>query len=292
MIAARRATGLVAVFLCSASAALAQPSGSARPPGAVDPAPPGGPPSSAGGLGLGRPVAWPAGDGVSVRLPLPPGAAALKEDSLPVVDLSSLPDSKVVLRRGVARADGSSGPDHVSDSVYAICIRAPGSHLPAEMEPLVFDRLNSAARSELAKAGTVTRFDEGVATEKDLHAEASYSAEANLGPGVGAASVKLKQRMEGRHVIGFVGDAADVLICSLACVEFSTESARLCPALLAGATVDAPFVSPPKPSLPSRLAFAAVRHPLSALGLFAGVLLMLAGGLLAAWPARKPAQPA
>jgi hypothetical protein len=245
-------------------------------------------PSRAGWSTLGAPVRWETTEGGAAVLALPPGAAAMPVESLPSPDLGGVAGARVVLRKGVGR--GPSTAEHISDSVYAICAKGPAGQMVPGMESVVFERLNELARTELGKGGTsVDSFQASEPREDGLLTVAGYTAEARLGPVAGGdgATPRLKMRAEGKHVLGYVGEPADVLVCSIACTELSSERSRICPALLEGARIDAAFVQAPRPSLPSRLAFAVVRRPLSAVGAVLGGLMVLLGGLVAAWPARK-----
>lgn len=225
-------------------------------------------------------TSWDAA-GVALRLALPPGGEAIPDDQLPKLDLGGVEGAKVVLARGSRRAPGA--PDHLSDVVVALCATAPGARLPAEAVPVVLDKMAELTRADLAKTTSIDRFEDGTVTEAPGRWDQPFSAEGRLSAG----AVRLPVKADGRRTIGFIGAGPDALVCAVVCTEVSSDAARVCPTVLSSLRYDGTFVSPPRASLPARLAFAAVRRPLPAVGALFGLLMFLAGIVTAALPARK-----
>lgn len=272
---------LVAVALCSAVSDAAPPAASAAAP--ADSAAP----VVSLPVAATTPASWPIAGGVSLRLSLPSGAAPM-EGGLPALDLSQVQDAKVALQKGVARV--VAAPEHVSDSVVAVCATAPAAHWSPELLPMVMDKLSSTAKAELAKDATIERFDDGTVVEvPGHHYEQKLTAEASLGKG-GSTGSPVKVRMEGRQYVAFFGDGPDALACSVVCTELASETSRVCPAVVASLRLDGPIVPPPRASLPARLGFAIVRRPGHAAMVLLGGLLALVGLLVAVTRPRSDAR--
>jgi hypothetical protein len=230
------------------------------------------------------PVSWDAG-GVAVRISLPPGGEAVPDDQLPKLDLGGVEGAKVVLARGVRRATAT--PDHTSDVIVALCATAPGARLPAEAVPVVLEKMAELTRADLAKTTSIDRFEDGAVTEAPGRWDQPFSADGHLTAG----GARLPVKADGRRTIGFVGAGPDALVCAVVCTEVSTDGARVCPAVLASLRYDGTFVAPPRASLPARVAFAAVRRPLPAVGALFGLLLFFAGVIVALMPVRRASLP-
>ncbi|MCC6646175.1 MAG: hypothetical protein IT374_11455 [Polyangiaceae bacterium] len=278
---ARGALALALALAGGSSLAAADPGGwasasaSAAAPPAVAPSQP-----SVALLGATT-TKWPIDGGAALSLRVPDGSLAMTQD-LPAVDLSSVPDARIALRRGVGRAPAT--PEHASDSVTAVCVTAPSSRWAPEAEPLVFSKMADAARAELAKHGAPSRFDVGDPVDDGAQSVAKVSAEAPVADG---AAAQLRTRLEGRLLLGFVGERADVVACVVACVEVSFPAARVCPAAVEGVKLDGPLVARPASSFGARLGASVTARPGWAALSLLGALAVVGGLLLAAWPPRK-----
>lgn len=231
--------------------------------------------------------AWEAGSGVVVRMPLPPAAQPVASAALPQADVSQVSGAKIVLRRGVTR--GVSSPEHLSETLHALCVRAPGSHFVPGVEDTAFEKLDSGVQAELARtSGHVEQFSPGKSVSVGHTIEQPYSGTGS--PAGVASRPGMRNRLEGKHVLGFVGEPPEMIVCTLACVETCTEGNQLCPGVIKAARVEAAFVPQPRPGLLARAAFTASRKPLAVLGLLLGGLLALAGVAVAAWPGRAAAK--
>lgn len=229
-----------------------------------------------------KPTTWAVDRGASLSLRVPEGSLPMTDD-LPVVDLASLPGAKVALRRGVGRAPAT--PEHASDSVTAVCVVADSARWAPEAEPLAFSRMADAARSELSKHGAPTRFDVGDPVEDGPQSIAKVSAEVPVADG---AAALLRTRMEARLLLGFVGERADVVACVVACTEVSFPAARVCPAAIDGVRLTGALVPRPAGSRWARLGVAVTTRTGWAALALAGLVSMLAGLLVAAWPPKRP----
>lgn len=280
MRAGRRAFALAAGLALSASTAGAAP----EPTGAwasASGAPPTAPSAPQVSLLGATATTWPIEGGATLSLRVPEGSLPMTHD-LPVVDLSSLPEAKVALRRGVGRAPAT--PEHASDGVTAVCVLAGSARWAPEAEPLAFSKMADAAKAELAKHGEPTRFDVGDPVEDGPQSIAKVSAEAPVADG---AAVHLRTRMEGRLLLGFVGERADVVACVVACTEVSFPSSRVCPAVIDAVKLGGPLVARPAGSTAARLGAAVASRPGWAALTLAGALAFFFGLALAAWPPRQ-----
>jgi hypothetical protein len=239
--------------------------------------------SGAAGPGV---VKWEAGPGVSLSLTPPHPSTLLHDKALPEVDLSSFPGAKLALRRGVSHAGG--GSEHGSDSLKAVCVRAPGANLTSEMRLIAFEKLTDAVRAEEGKGSAqVESLDTADIRDEGFLSVQPFSGRVSPASGDPA---KQHRTFEGKHIIGFIGDGPEAVACVVLCSELSADGARVCPGLVAGASLDAAWVTPPGHGLLGRLGRASQRRPIPALGLITGVGLVLAGLVLAAWSARPAAR--
>lgn len=227
------------------------------------------------------PLSWAIDGGGTVSVQAPQGATALEADALPRVDASGVTGLKEVLKKGVARAQATS-PEHSNDLLYAVCVKVPSAQLGPGSELLVLDKLNDAAKKEIGKSARLDQLVEGNPVDVGHTTRQTFTADA-----APTTPSKHRYRVEGLHVVGYVGEVADMLICSVACAEQSSEAARICPKVMATAQVSAAFVAPPRPGIATRLGQAMLRKPAPAAGLLGGSLLALLGLLLAAIPPRR-----
>ena len=239
--------------------------------GASDPAP-----------GKGGVQSWEAGDGVKLRFKALPGPTPIASAALPAVDLAQLPGSRVVLRKGYRHAGG--GPEHLGASVYAVCLRGPSSDLPGDPEEVAFDKLDERAEAELKKEGAqIDQFASRSSSHQGHLAVRPFSGEATPPK----ARSGIKDRLVGKHFVGFLETPPEILVCSFACVETSTSSSLVCGPVVEGVALEGAFVAPPKPGLLASVAHASTRRPLPAVGLLLGALLSLVGVGIVVFPGKK-----
>jgi hypothetical protein len=176
------------------------------------------------------------------------------EASPRALDLGGMTGTRVVLHRAFA-----SGDAHTTIA----CVVAPTTFWVPGLEAMLLDAASAKAR---VGAGLATLSTRPVVGERPTVQEFVGS-----GPGVHAS---------GRHVLGFVGDARDVLVCSALCLEPATAgTARpVCDEAVLGWSVETSFVEAPPPGLLMRLALSAADSPRAALasGLVAAALVVIA----------------
>jgi len=177
------------------------------------------------------------------------------EEALPrALDLGGMAGARVVLHRAFALRE-------VHTTVA--CVVAPTTFWVPGLEATVLDAASAKVRAG-ASLATLTpgQVRDGRPMEQGF---------TGAGPGL---------RASGRHVLGFVGDEADLLVCSAVCVEPEGDgSARSgCDGAAAASTVEAAFVGAPSPGPLLRLALAAADSPRGAVavGLVAGALVIVA----------------
>lgn len=93
-------------------------------------------------------------------------------------------------------------------------------------------------------------------------------------------------RAVGRHELGFVGDARDLLVCSLACRGVHVEG---CARALHGLTVEAAYVAPPPPGRFAKAFLSALERPVTAVASVGVVALVAVAVLLRFRP--RPRRP-
>jgi hypothetical protein len=206
---------------------------------------------------------------VHLRIALPAGAADEAEGALPKVDLASVPGATITLRRGFTGADGIR--------TRVLCVLAPSDRWAPGVEELVLGRASALAAGVLG--GQIERFEGGAIVPLGPRFEQRFEGVAML-PDAGHLGAV------GRHMLGFVGAARDVVLCSLLCVEPSPPGAQAvrCGPLVDASTIEGAFTEMPPPSPIVRAILLAAERPREAL---------VAGGLLAlasvAWIlARRP----
>lgn len=211
---------------------------------------------------------------VRLRLALPEGAVEETERALPAVDLASVPGATITLRRGFTGAGGLR--------TRALCVRAPSDRWAPGVEELVLGRASALAAGALG--GQVERFVGDAITPLGPRFEQRFEG-AVLSPDGGHLSAV------GRHTLGFVGEARDVVLCSLLCIEpvspfAPSEKGGRCGPLIDASGVEGAFTEMPPPSALVRAILLAAERPREA---------MIAGGLLAlasvAWILAKRPRP-
>lgn len=231
--------------------------------------------------GKARGISWEAGPGASVQFQGLPGPSPIVSASLPEISTTDLPNARVALRQGVFHA--GSGPEHQGVSIYAVCLRAPASGLPPDLDSVALDRMNEKIEAELKKDGAqIDSFSPGRSIEQGHLTVVSFAGEATpakLLPGV-------KKRLQGKNFIGFLGDPPDALLCSVACVETSTSNNIYCNEVVKSFALNGNFIEPPQPSFFSAFGYAILRRPGGAIGLVLGALLSVLGVALLVWPSK------
>ncbi|MFO0661530.1 MAG: hypothetical protein U0165_17115 [Polyangiaceae bacterium] len=220
----------------------------------------------------------------SIKVPVPPNAKPEKEEKLPTIDISMVAGLKVLLRRGVAWGT----PEEIEQGhnrVLAVCARAPSSAWSPGAEELVFSKMNEMIRDELQKRGPV---DGGV--QEGLNEETARGYYQVAKSHTQATTSKPGLSVEARHMIAFVGEKSDVLACTAVCSEKTSDNG-FCSQVSAQASIEGPVMSPPKGSFGARLSVGLARHPVGAVGVVVGALMMFAGLVVFGLGLRSPAAP-
>jgi hypothetical protein len=207
------------------------------------------------------------GAGARFDVPVPEGAREEASEALPALDVSTVPGAVVVARRGFALDGGAA--------LRVACVRAPSSGWAPGVEELVLARAGVLAR---AAVPGLERWDERPATCDAKGCEQRLDGRVvRAGEGVTAAKA--------RHVLGFVGDRRDAVLCTVACAE--PEGGARCEAAVAGAR-PVGFVAAPSPSLVVRAVLLAAEHPRGAGALVGAVGLAVVAWILARRPRPRP----
>jgi hypothetical protein len=200
---------------------------------------------------------------------VPEGSREEAEAALPAIDVSGLAGAKVALRRGFVGQEGVS--------LRAGCVMGPSDKWAPGVEELVLDRATSMARRALE--ADITRLDvgpiqpEGRLFTQLLHGQATRHE----------ATVVI----EGRHALGFAGEARDAVLCTVVCVAPVGRAPALpsaCEELARASSLEGALTEPPPPSVMIRLILASAERPLAA-GVALSVLAVLAVAVILA---RRP----
>jgi hypothetical protein len=171
-------------------------------------------------------------------------------------EVSGVPSAKTILSAAWA---------HGAVHVDAVCVQASTRLWVPGLEDVVLDGASGKVRADTGVGGLVVNaaVRDGLVTTQDFAGE---------GDGMHVA---------GRHAFGFVGDAHELLFCTVLCRGPQDPGARLeCSAAAHSATVEASFVGVPERGPLVRAAIAAAEHPgISALAVFAVGLLVVAAVL-------------
>jgi hypothetical protein len=194
---------------------------------------------------------------------VPEGAIAEPLDALPAIDVSQLPGASVPVRAGFRGA---------TEALRVVCATAPSRGWAPGVEAIVMARASQIARGALG--GEVTRFD-----AKDTAAVATrfvqrFSARVKRGGEALAA--------EGRHVLGFAGEARQAVVCSVVCA--APEGRGRCAALVEAAAPLGAWVEAPPPSLLVRGILLAAERPHAAVGAVGAAMIALAAIVIARRP--------
>lgn len=205
-------------------------------------------------------IALEAAPGVSLLLPVPPGAAEEPDSALPSLDVSAVPGARVVVRRGFASADLT---------LRAACVIAPSDRWAPGLQELVLGRATAIATAGVSVA---SRWEPGPIQAIDDRFEQRV---------IGRAGERETAAVQ--HVLAFVGPEHSVLVCSVIC---GGESGT-CPGVVAAVSVRGTLASPPPPSLLVRSVLHVAERPYEA-----AAAACIAGAALAAWLiARRPKVP-
>lgn len=186
---------------------------------------------------------------------LPEAAAAEPAEALPAIEVGNIPGAAVPVRAGFHS-------DHVT--LRVVCATAPSRGWAPGIEDIVMGRASQIARSALG--GEVTRFEGRAIVAAGGRFEERFAARVTRGPDVLA--------VEGRHVLGFAGEAKAAVVCSVVCAE---PAPRACAALVEAAAPVGAWTAPPDPSLVVRGILLAADHPAAAAaGMGAAVIAILA----------------
>lgn len=212
--------------------------------------------------------------GVWLVLSAPEGAREEPEGALPVIDVGGLPGASIALRRGFV-GDGEV-------TLRAACVRGPSDRWAPGVEELVLGRASGLARR--AVAADLDRWDAG-----PIHVNAGLFEQRLEGEGRSSGRAVAAV---GRHLLGFVGDARDVVVCSVVCAEpgpssKGAEEAR-CARLVAAVSPEGAFTEAPAPSLLVRSILLAAERPREAGALGVAATVVVVALVLARRPRPRP----
>lgn len=190
----------------------------------------------------------------------PPEARSVAATSPPALDVSALAGARVTDRRGW------EGPGGLS--VAAACVRGPS------------DRWMPGADSLLLERATFLAF----------RAFAEPSADAQLTPSASRREGEVvvqplegssrdgAHRVRGAHHLFFVGEEAEVVVCTYLCAEPATQ--RACDAIATGAHAYGAIVPEPPPGFVASAAVWAFENPTAALAVGAAIAVLAIAVLL------------
>ncbi len=236
---------------------------------------------------LGSEVALAIPDGVVVHISPPERWVGAESKDVDIQDLNQIPGAQALFKHTWT----SSHPRKATLSrLSVVCATAPSEEWARGMESLVFERLNTLARAELAEWMTVSSLaPAAIDSAPPLYLQ-SFEAQGRAGGQRREGSVRVLEvdRMDdgrapvvgtGRHFIGFLANPDRVLVCSAACVEPAWRSVGVCPASIASVHLDGALVPEPSPSTAGRLLLGVQRRPSALLGAAAGLVVALVGVL-------------
>ncbi len=192
---------------------------------------------------------------------LPDGA---QEQPPTPIDLSALGGAELVLQRAWVLP--------TAGSTEVACVRAPAHLWVRGLEGAVLAGASAMVRD---RAGlSVVR--PGPIELVDGHWEQSFDASASAPEPLVAA---------GRHVLGFVDDGADGLLCTLVCV--APPPAAACSAVQAGLGIDGELEPPPAPGMVAATLALLADRPRTSFAI--GGLIAVLAVVLLVWRRPRPA---
>ena len=207
--------------------------------------------------------ALPITGGASLRVAVPEDAVAEPPGALPAIDVANLPGATVPVRAGFR---GSSATVHV------VCATAPSRGWAPGVEEIVLARASQIARGALG--GEVTRFEGREIAAAGARFEERFEAGVRRGDATLA--------VEGRHLLGFAGEAREAVVCSVVCTE--AEGRAGCASLVEAAAPVGAWVAAPAPSLVVRGILLAAEQPLWAGWIVCAATITLAALVIARRP--------
>lgn len=211
----------------------------------------------------------PSAPELGFRVTLPATLAPVSDAALPTIDVSRLPGARLVTRIGWS---DDATPVAARTEVFVLCAEAPSAHFAPGLEEMAFSYASSFARRHLEPTGLTV-----------WHGSAPTSGDARFTQRVSAEG---SRRAELVHVLAFVGDARDVALCTLACVE--PKDARACDGVLATAEPMGAFVAAPPPSPIASAVLFAAEHTHASLAAVALVAAAITLGLVVKRPRPLP----
>lgn len=200
---------------------------------------------------------------MSVRVLVPEAAVAEPADALPAIDVSNLPGAALPVRAGFRDA---------AVTLRVVCATAPSRGWAPGVEQIVMARASQIARGALG--GEVTRFEATDTKAVATRFEQRFQASVKRGDEALAA--------EGRHALGFAGEARQAVVCSVVCAE--REGGGRCAPLVEAAAPLGAWVEPPPPSLLVRGILLAAEQPMVAVGIVGAATILLATLVIAKRP--------
>jgi hypothetical protein len=163
------------------------------------------------------------------------------------------------------------------------------------MEQLVFDRMNQMARDELSKHGSLDVFEPGPLQNRGTYYRQTFKARGELGEGHGKGQVRVlaedrpdrphnHSRNLGLQVLTVPVGTHQMVACSLSCGETDRPDQKVfsCDGSILSFEPLGDLASEPSISTVGKFIAGVRRQPLSGVGIFAGLLMVVAGIVLAA----------
>jgi len=203
--------------------------------------------------------------GAALRLSLPLGLRAEPVEALPRLEVGGLPGARVALRMGFVGEDALR--------VRVACVEAPSDRWAPGLEEVVLGLATSLARKAASEDVAIERLDIAPIKAIESRFEQGFS-----GAGTRAGG---RVALEGKHVLGFEGEAQGAVLCTVFCEE--ARVGERCGAIVERSEIF-PLVGPPPPSFFVRAVLYAAEQPLHAAAAFGLVGLALVAVLLARRP--------
>lgn len=178
-------------------------------------------------------------------------------------DVSKLPGARVV---------STDGLEHGGQKTRIGCVRAPSDRFVPGIEGVLFERATALALKAAGEAPSGLARTRGTSdAEGGLYTEGHEGAAGD-------------RRIVVGHLLSFVGDERDALLCTAVCSEPASD--KTCAASVGTLRLVGPHPPPPTPGLVARGAFFAADHPTLSLSLAAVVTGMVVARLLSNRPKR------
>lgn len=200
------------------------------------------------------------GDDLVVELPLPD---AVRGRDAEAIDLSAIPSASLIGRKSWGFGDGGR--------IELACVKSSAAQWVPGLEHSLLTGATALVREQF-----------------DLHSVKEGLLESTSGAywlSFAGLTATADRPVQGRHVLGFVGQSPSLIVCSSTCV--AGDDAGACADTVHGMTVEGALVAPPPPGLGLSLLLGAAKHPAAVLGISAALAIAIVTLLL--WRRPRPA---